>query len=163
MSSVATDPVESIKRLKYRYWRACDAKDPDTFRSCFIRHGARIDYGPLGNYDDADDLVEVFRSIALLRVDGTYAVYDMHHGMHPEITVTGDTTAVGRWSLRFRQVSLLDDTELLMTGDYDDDYVIEDGEWKIAACRFTDRWSMRRPLPPDTVITPGTFVADAAS
>ena len=44
----ALEQIEAIKALKHRYFRACDAKDPDTFRACFIADGADIDYGPLG-------------------------------------------------------------------------------------------------------------------
>ncbi len=151
------EQVEAIKALKHRYWRACDAKDPTAFRGCFVRRGARIDYGRLGAFDDADPMTEIFTKVALHTVDGQHVIFDMHHGVHPEITVTGTGTATGRWTLRFRQVNLLDHTEKLMTGEYDDEYVIEDGEWKMSTCRFTETWAMVRPLPADTVVTGGAF------
>ena len=60
--------VQAIERLKYRYWRACDAKDPDTFRDCFVKQGADIDYGPgLGAFHDREPLVEVFARLARRR------------------------------------------------------------------------------------------------
>ena len=62
-----------------------------------------------------------------------------------------------RWTLRFRQVNLLDNTEKLMTGEYDDEYVLEDGEWRMSKCQFTETWAMTRPLPAETVITEGAF------
>lgn len=151
------DHVAAIERLKYRYWRASDAKDADAFRGCFVRTGARIDYGPMGSFDDADALTDIFRRVALHKVDDRFAILDMHHGMHPDITLTSDTTATGRWSLRFRQVNLLDRTETVMVGEYDDEYVVEDGKWKIAASKLTERWRLRQPLPPDVEITEGTF------
>ncbi len=154
----ALDQIEAIKRLKHRYWRACDAKDPVTFRASFIKSGARIDYGLLGSFDDADALTETFCQVALLTVDGSYVIFDMHHGLHPDITLTSDTTATGRWTLQFRQINLLDWTETIMTGDYDDTYVVEEGEWKMSACIFTERWSLRRPLGDDAELHPGTFV-----
>ncbi|GAC69211.1 hypothetical protein GS4_23_00050 [Gordonia soli NBRC 108243] len=156
----SSDDIDAIVRLKYRYWRASDAKDPKAIRACFIREGARIDYGPMGTFDDADQLTEMFSQVALHKVQGRYAVLDMHHGMHPDIERTSATTATGRWSLRFRQVNLLNDTETVMIGEYDDEYVIEDVEWKIAASRLTERWSIRRPFGSDARISVGTF-ADA--
>ncbi|SCB95439.1 SnoaL-like domain-containing protein [Gordonia sp. v-85] len=77
------DHVAAIERLKYRYWRASDAKDADAFRGCFILAGARIDYGPMGTFDDADALTDIFRRVALHKLDGRFAILDMHHGMHP--------------------------------------------------------------------------------
>lgn len=148
----ALEKIEAIKKLKYRYWRACDAKDPEGFRASFIRSGARIDYGKLGSFDDVEPMVAIFTKIALYKVDGRQVIYDMHHGMHPDITLTGDTTATGRWTLRFRQINLLTNTELLSTSEYDDEYVIEDGEWKMSACTNTQIWSVMKPLDPASTL-----------
>ncbi|TDP38844.1 nuclear transport factor 2 family protein [Nocardia ignorata] len=151
------EKIEAIKQLKHRYWRACDNKDPKTMRDCFIRSGADLDYGRIGTFHDAGPLVEIFTRIALHKVDGKHVVLDMHHGIHPDITLTGERTATGRWTLRFRQVNLIDNTEFVSTGDYDDDYVIEDDRWKISRSHFTERWSITRPLLADSVIAEGTF------
>ncbi|WP_067714491.1 nuclear transport factor 2 family protein [Nocardia yamanashiensis] len=147
------ETVEAIKALKHRYWRACDAKDPRGFRDCFIAAGASIDFGALGRFDDADGIAKVFETIALQRVDGKPVILDMHHGVLPDITVTSATTAVGAWTLRFRQVNLVNGTETVSTGEYDDEYVIEDGSWKMAKCHFRPYWSITRPIAPDTVVT----------
>ncbi len=49
------EALEEIRMLKHRYFRACDAKDPEAMRRCFVAHGADIYYGPaLGSFDDAD-------------------------------------------------------------------------------------------------------------
>ncbi|GAA5227997.1 nuclear transport factor 2 family protein [Paeniglutamicibacter antarcticus] len=153
----ALEQIEEIKNLKHRYWRACDGKDPKTFRDCFIRVGASIDYGQLGSFDDADPMTEIFTQIALHTVDGKHVIYDMHHGVHPEIALIDKYTAKGRWTLRFRQVNLMDHTETISTGEYSDEYRLEDGHWKMSKCHFTETWSIRRPLTADTVITEGTF------
>ncbi|WP_396454126.1 nuclear transport factor 2 family protein [Actinomadura sp.] len=143
------EAIEDIKALKHRYLRACDAKDPEEFRACFIASGASIDYGRLGAFDDADGIAEVFARIALQKTDGGYAVLDMHHAMHPDITVHGETAASGRWTLKFRQVNLVDRTETVAAGEYDDEYVIEDGRWKMSKCHFHRHWSITRPIGPD--------------
>lgn len=144
--------LEAIKALKHRYWRACDAKDPTVFRACFIASGASIDYGALGAFDDADQIAEVFTQIALQQVDGRDVVLDMHHGMHPDITVLDSGSASGRWTLRFRQVNLVERTETVMSGEYDDDYVVEDGQWKMSKCHFRRSWAITRPLGDDCVV-----------
>lgn len=137
--------IESITALKHRYFRACDAKDPEGFRDCFVAVGSALDYGELGAMD-ADGMAAVFASIALQQVDGKHAILDMHHGVHPDITVRADGTASGRWTLRFRQVNLIERTETVATGEYADEYRLEDGRWKIATCAFHRLWAITRPL-----------------
>ena len=151
------EQIEAIKTLKYRYWRACDAKDPQGFRAAFIAKGATLDYGRLGRFDDVEPMAQIFTQFALQKVDGKHVIFDMHHGLHPDITLTSDTTATGRWTLRFRQVNLIDNIETVSTGEYYDEYVIEDGEWKTSHCAFTETWSVTRPLDPAAVVTEGTF------
>ncbi|EGD56584.1 nuclear transport factor 2 family protein [Gordonia neofelifaecis] len=153
----ALEHIEAIKELKYRYWRACDAKDPQGFRDAFIAKGAEIDYGRLGAFDDIEPMAQIFTQVALHKVDGAHVIFDMHHGMHPEIRLTGEGTATGRWTLRFRQINMLDRTELNSTGEYNDEYVIENGEWKTSKCVFTETWSVTRPLDPGAVISEGAF------
>jgi hypothetical protein len=144
--------IEAIKALKYRYWRACDGKDPEAFRDCFVREGASIRFGRMGDYDDADGLAETFARVALHKVGDRHMILDMHHGLHPEITLIGDTEATGRWTLRFRQINLIDNTERLGAIEYDDAYVVEDGRWKKSKCHARELWSMVRPLPEGTVV-----------
>ncbi|GEE02269.1 bile-acid 7-alpha-dehydratase [Gordonia spumicola] len=151
--------ISDITALKHDYWRACDEKDVDGFRDSFIASGAVIDYGPLGSFDDAAPMVAIFERVALAKVDGRYAVLDMHTGGHPHITVTGPDTARGRWSLRFRQIDTVGRTETVSTGVYDDEYLREDGVWRMSVCRFTQHWSVRRPLGDDAVVTEGAFPA----
>lgn len=146
--------IEAIKAMKHRYWRACDNKDPDGFRSCFIRKGADVDYGPaLGKHDDIEPIIQAFIEIALRKVDGQYNVLDMHHGLMPEITMVAPTEATGRWTLLFRQVNVEAGTDTSMTGEYDDRYVIEDGEWKMSKCHFRPLWTITRKLADtDTIL-----------
>lgn len=144
---VALEAVAAIERLKYRYWRACDRKDVAGFRACFVAGAADIDFERMGRYDDADGITDVFARVALAtREDGTHLILDMHHGLHPDITVVDETSAVGRWTLRFRQLNLLDRTEKVATIEYDDAYSVEDGEWRISRCHARTLWAITTPL-----------------
>lgn len=140
------EAIEQITALKHRYLRASDNKDVAGFRAAFIREGAVIDYGPMGSFPDADGIAAVFEKIALNKADGAHTILDMHHAVHPDITVTADNAAEGRWSLRFRQIDLEAGTETIAAMEYLDRYVVEDGEWKIAYSKSVPLWSLTRPL-----------------
>ncbi|MGW0002658.1 SDR family NAD(P)-dependent oxidoreductase [Nocardia grenadensis] len=146
------DRIEAIKRLKYRYWRACDAKDPAGIRACFVETGADIDFGPLGRFD-ADGLAQVFRDIALSTHEGGHRILDMHHGMMPDIALLTATEAVGSWTLRFTQLDLRARTQTLAAIEYDDRYVLENGEWRMSTCHSRTLWSITQPLSAEAAIT----------
>ncbi len=142
------EAVEAIRRLKHRYLRACDLKQPATFRECFVAHGAIVDYGPrIGKFEDADGIAEVYRRVALERVDGAYNILDMHHGLQEDIEVTSETQATGAWSLRFRQVDRREGVERVSAIEYDDRYEVEDGQWRIRSCQVRMLWTLVKPLP----------------
>ena len=143
---------ERIRQLKHRYLRACDAKDVAAMRACFVDGPADLDYGPLGRFERADELVAVFERIALERTADGYRVLDMHHAVHDDIDLDGDGQARGRWTLRFRQLDREQRTETLASIEYEDCYVRHDGDWRIAACRARLLWSLIRPLPEDALV-----------
>ncbi|BAD56129.1 hypothetical protein NFA_12840 [Nocardia farcinica IFM 10152] len=87
------------------------------------------------------------------RHEGRHRILDMHHGMMPDLTVHGPTRAGGRWTLRFTQLDLLAGTQTLSAIEYDDDYVVEDGEWRMRKSHARTLWSLTQPLSPDAVIT----------
>lgn len=149
---MSDEDIERIKALKYGYFRACDGKDPAGFRASFVDSGSEVDYGPMG-VTDADGMCAVFRRIALATDEtGRYTILDMHHGIHPVITLTGPERATGRWTLRYRNLNLASNIETVLTGEYDDVYVVEDGRWKIQRTAFRSTWSITRPIPPDATI-----------
>ncbi len=159
---------DAIEQLKYRYWRACDAKDPRGFRECFVASGGVLDFGPLGR-TDPDTMVGIFEQIALATAaDGGPRILDMHHGFMPAISIepvgtregagvggsAEPTRATGTWTLQFRQIDRDKGTETLSTGEYSDVYVVEDGRWVMAECLFTPGWSITRELTGATVTHP---------
>jgi hypothetical protein len=142
------EAIREIEQLKYRYWRACDRKDPDAFRDCFIARGADIDYSALGKFTDREPLVQLFAQIGCGKTDkGTWLVHDIHHGKHPSIEIIDETTASGEWTIWFMQINNQDKTITQVSMEYRDRYVIEDGRWKIAKSHVTPMSTLSLPLP----------------
>ena len=145
------EAVREIEQLKYRYWRACDRKDPDGFRDCFIARGADLDYGVIGRFSDREPLVEVFRQIGCGKTEGgAWLVHDIHHGKQPVIELHDDTTASGEWTLWFVQINNKDKTVTQLSMEYRDRYVVEDGRWKIAKSHVTPMTTLSFPFPAGT-------------
>jgi hypothetical protein len=144
---------QAIVELKYRYLRACDGKDPAGMRACFVTSGAQIDFGPMGRFDGVDGLLDIYERVALRRHEEGYRILDMHHAMHPVIEVSSETTASGRWTMRFRQIDVVARTERVGAVEYEDDYEVDDGRWRIARSHARELWAVTRPLPDSAVIT----------
>ncbi len=149
------EAIQAIERLKYRYWRAADGKDPDGMRDCFVEHGAHIDYGPgLGPFDDREGLIEAYTRLALRQREGKWLIHDVHRGGHPDIELVDDRTATGRWTFWFLQVNLVDNVVNQASMEYEDRYVVEDGAWKIQASRVVPMTAMQYPLPDGARVAP---------
>ena len=149
------EAVREIERLKYRYLRACDRKDREAIRECFVADGAELDYGPLGKLAGRDALVDVFTSLALRRDGGTWLYHDIHHGHHPDIDILDDASATGRWTLSFLRVNLEARTIEQASIEYHDTYVVEGGSWKVRSSRVTPLTSFSVPLPATTKVATG--------
>lgn len=144
---------ERVRELKHRYLRACDVKDVAAFRACFDDGPVDLDYGPMGAFDRADALTELFERFALRRGGDGYRLLDMHHALHASIDIDGPGEARGRWSLRFRQIDRDRWTETVASIEYDDRYVRRDDDWRIRASRARQLWTMTRPLPGDALVS----------
>lgn len=121
-----------IRRLKARYWNACDTKDVAAVRACFVEE-AELVYPPLGAFG-LDGLIEIFSAIAV----GT-PVVDVHHGHNAEINVIDADTAEARWSLGFSTYNPETQTYRTIAGLYHDRYVRTPSGWRIAYSRHEPR------------------------
>jgi uncharacterized protein (TIGR02246 family) len=124
-----TDDIEEIKRLKARYFRTLDQKDWDGWGQVFAK----------------DVLMEVPEAELVLRgrdavvesvsgaLDGAQTV---HQGHMPEIELTGPDTATGTWAMfdyvEWPRSAAGDRVGLQGYGHYFEEYVREDGAWRIA-------------------------------
>jgi len=142
-----TEDIESIKRLKARYFRTLDTKDWDGFRSLFTEDSqiGPIDNGfpdhllalrppearaPTGSGTGLDAFVERIRLFI-------GPLITTHHGHAPEIELTGPAAATGIWPMEDVLVWKKEGYRLRGTGHYWETYRKVDGDWKIASIKLT--------------------------
>lgn len=119
--------IQKIRDLKHRYWFICDHFMHGKMAEVFTRD-ARVAMGPFGILKGKEGVTEFFEKHYWPNVEMV-----LHGGHNPMIELTSDTTAKGTWN--FECYSIIKGekpSSLWMTGRYDDEYEIEDGEWRIA-------------------------------
>lgn len=119
------EDVRAIETLKWRYLRACDRKQPELVRACFIAD-AVIDFEGFPLFTNADSFVDIYR-----RYGCVPNIVDMHHGQNPIVEVDGDR-ATGWFDLFFFQIDTLAKRHTQLAVSYDDEFVRHDGQWLIA-------------------------------
>ena len=116
--------IEAIKKVKYKYFRCLDSKLWDEMKECFTED-ATTDYrSGTWTFQGVDAIVE-FLSTSLVHQNS------VHQGHHPEIEITGDTTATGVWSFNDYVINRKRHRSLKGAGFYYDEYVKVDGQWKM--------------------------------
>jgi len=123
----ALEDKEAIRRLKSRYLRACDLKQVDDVRDCFLPTGVRIAYQNFPEFTDRDAFVALYQEMACQG-----GVYDLHHATNWEIDLTGPDEARGLWSLNFRTILTGPRQVVRLAVEYDDIYRRHEGRWWIA-------------------------------
>ena len=109
----AMEDHAAIMEIKVRYLRACDRKQPDEVRKCFI--------------DNADEFVALYTQFGCVP-----HVLDMHHMQNPVITLTGPDTATGLFDLYFFQIDKQARTLIQLASSYEDEFVKRDGRWLLS-------------------------------
>jgi SnoaL-like domain len=120
------DDLEQIRQLKYTYFRLLDTKRFSELAQLFVEDGTTA--------YDSGNLSQRGRDEIFAFLDGSLGgpgIVTLHHGHHPEITLTGPTTAEGVWYLEDRVT--VPDADLVIAGTalYRDEYVKVDGSWRI--------------------------------
>ncbi|MFK8019310.1 MAG: nuclear transport factor 2 family protein [Pseudomonadales bacterium] len=126
------EDIEAIKQLKLRYFYACDARDVAGVRACFTAKDLLIDAGFIGQYTKVEDFTDMFASMT---TSPTHL--DQHYGIAPEVKITDDTHASGRWRILFQLLDSDKGVVQFMGGYYADKYLKENGEWKIQQTVYT--------------------------
>jgi uncharacterized protein (TIGR02246 family) len=124
--------IEAIKVLKHRYFRGIDTADAELLAGLFTQdvavtyNGGTYRVALTGREAMLEFLANAFHSGAAA----------MHIGLMPEITLTGDNSATGIWTLQDLFIDLEKDDHTFGTAIYTDRYVREGGVWKIAATHY---------------------------
>lgn len=125
--------IEAIKQLKARYFRLMDTKRWDDWAMVFAADAVM-------EVPEAD-MVTHGRAKIVRKVSAVLeGARTAHRGHMPEIEITGLDTARGVWAMfdLIEWPSADDGTRVGITGigHYLDEYVREDGEWRIARSRL---------------------------
>jgi hypothetical protein len=119
--------LEAILRLKYAYFRTLDLKQ-------FEQLGQLMTEDATASYEDGKTMLDGAAAIVswLSEALGSPAIVTEHHGHHPEIDFTSDTSATGTWYLQDRVIVPSADLEIGGTAFYSDRYTKTDEGWRIA-------------------------------
>jgi len=147
------EDIEAIKRLRHKYFRCLDGKLWGEMEDCFAEDVKTSYFNGEFKTNNKAETVQFF-SMGL--TDTSLA---LHHGHHPEIDLTGDTTATGIWCLYNYLIEQKGNTAQRVGGIYHDEYVKVDGKWKIKSivCNqiFQETWD-RQDMPTAEVTLRGT-------
>lgn len=121
--------IESIKKLKAKYWRYVDNKLWDNLAEVFTADST-LEYGQ-DNPRGRDAIVEFLRNST-----GNKKIVTIHQGHNPEIDIIDETNATGIWALHDY---LIFGSRMSLNGwgYYHDEYVKTDDGWKIKSTRIT--------------------------
>jgi hypothetical protein len=119
----AMEDIAAVTALKVRYLRACDRKQPDIVRDCFVQD-AVIDFEGFPVFTHRDDFVDLYARFGCVP-----NVLDMHHMQNPVVTLTGPDTAEGLFDLYFFQIDKQARTMIQLASSYEDRFVRRDGRW----------------------------------
>jgi hypothetical protein len=118
--------IEAIKALKYRYLRAVDTRDWDLMHRVLAPDAtAAYSSGKL-SFVGRDAIVAFLRESM-----PPGEMLTSHQVHHPEIELTGPTTATGRWALHDVVIVVAANLTIRGAAFYEDEYVKSGGEWKI--------------------------------
>jgi hypothetical protein len=150
--------IHRIEQLKYRYLRYLDLKMWDELEAVFTPTATASYGGGAYTFDDRDAIMTFLRD-SMSRT-GMLTSHKVHH---PEITLTGPSTATGTWALEDRVVET--DFGITISGAayYTDEYVKADGEWLISHTGYKRVFEELQPRSEDLSLTASWWATDGRS
>ena len=149
------EDIEAIKRLKYKYLRTLDSKLWDELAECFTEDATAAYSGGRYSFQGRDAIMK------FLKKGLGHTIISMHHGHHPEIEISNDTTARGIWALEDYVIITQANMGLGGAAFYQDEYVKVNGEWKIKSTgyyrTFQETWD--RGETPSLKLTDSMFIS----
>ena len=123
------EDIEAIRKLKARYWLSVDRKLWDDFGECFTED-AVMDVPPVTHWQGRKEIVQSLSKILA-------SFITVHQGHHVDIELTSDTTAKAIWAMYDNLQDKRLNTKMEGYGFYEDEYVKENGRWKIKKLKLT--------------------------
>lgn len=117
------EDIEAVKKLKRRAISSIDSgKIGDAIDT--YTETAVADYGPMGSYQGKGSIRAFMNTLpSIMR-------FMVHHLHDPQIEITSETTAKGKWRLQVMSHLAINDKAYWISIRVDDEYVKENGEWK---------------------------------
>ena len=125
----ALEDIEAIRKLKARYWLSVDRKLWAEFGECFT-DDAVMDVPPVTHWQGRKEIVQSLSKILA-------SMITVHQGHHVDIELTSDTTAKGIWAMYDNLQDKRLNSKMEGYGFYEDEYVKENGRWKIKKLKLT--------------------------
>jgi hypothetical protein len=122
--------IESIRQLKYRYFRYLDSKLWDPLKELFVPEAVSSYGGGKYCFEGRDAILDF-----LIDSLGP-TMLTMHHGHHPEIDLTSESSATGIWALEDLVIDTANELTIRGAAYYQDEYVKSRGEWKIRSTGY---------------------------
>jgi SnoaL-like domain len=129
------EAIESIRQLKYRYFRSLDLKLWDEFADTLTddvdgAYGTKV-YGEPLSFTGRDEVTK------FMRENITETMLTVHVASHPEIEVNGDT-ATASWCFEDTVIVPEYRVKIRGAGYYSDSYRRDaDGKWRISKIGYT--------------------------
>ena len=146
--------LEAIKQLKYRYVRLIDLKEWDELETLFVPD-ATATYSD-GKYAfDGRDAIMAFLREAMASTN----MLTSHKVHQPEIELDGDR-ATATWALDDVVVHLDYNMRISGAAFYRDEYVKQDGRWRIKHTGYERVFEEMQPRPEDVKMTARKWKAE---
>ena len=147
--------IEKIKQLKARYFRSLDTNDWGLF-------GETLSDNCSASYSDGRLVLEGRDAIVafMTKYMSGPTLLSMHHGHTPEIDLLDDDHAKGIWYLQDLVMDLKRKTQLVGSAIYADEYVRENGEWKISKTGYSRVFECVEPIPDNRTVVKNMFAQD---
>ena len=122
--------IESIRQLKYRYFRCLDSKLWNEMKELFVPDAVSSYAGGKYAFEGRDAILKFLSdSLGPTRIS-------MHHGHHPEIELTSDSTATGVWALEDLVIDTVNELTIRGAAYYHDEYVRVGDHWKFRSTGY---------------------------
>ena len=123
--------IEAIKQLKYRYFRFLDLKQWDDLAELLAGDATAAYSGGKYSFEGRAAIMGFLRGAL-----GRHSMLTAHHGHHPEIELTSETTATGIWALWDTVIDTEHGFVIRGAAFYRDEYEKIDGAWRFRSTGY---------------------------